>query len=373
MLSLFGGCSAEDRGSVDTGRKASGPKTTSKAANPPKTATQTMTHTTSTVAQSTKRTTSIATQPSTQAKTTSANPDLGIGDTSITASDNKLTVHSYESPIPPPDDYTKPDPGKAFAAIDVEGCANPDTNESTGLNPYDFTLQMPDNTRLEPDIGAKEPALNDTTLTPGDCVRGWVTFQVPQGQKPKFVVFTGSSIIKWAVQNVGQQSITSSGSVSQEQPASVEASSVNAPLPDASGQMISYEPENAVDGKQDTAWRVDGDGNGQSITLDYAQPVTVSRVGVIPGYDKIDSSDGTDRFYQLRSVRRAEISFSDGSSIEANFERDRAMQFFDVPNAKTTFVRITILDTYSPGDNPNGTTDPPLDSTAISEIQVQGP
>ncbi len=213
FVAISSACSSEDRGPVDTGKKVSNDAskktsdTTVSNAAPPKTTARSITHESS----------------------TSSKSDLNVGDTASTKSANKLTVYSYESPIPPPDEYTKPDPGKEFAAIDVEGCATP--SKSAGFNPFDFTLQMPDNTRLEADIEVKEPALHDTTLTPGDCVRGWITFQTPQGERPGFVIFTGSSIIKWTVQDAEQASkqpsSPSAQDTSPEQSTSAVASTVD--------------------------------------------------------------------------------------------------------------------------------------------------
>lgn len=185
-------CGSEQRGAVDEGTRVvvrtvtetverpSEPQTTEKTTPPEET------------------TEAVETPTETAEAPIEASPDLLVGDTAVTAAGNEITVHSYE--YVPPSDIWQPEPGFRFAAIDVEGCAAPDLEGSAGLNPFDFSLQMPDNTRLETDIGVKEPTLNDTTLPPGDCVRGWVTYQVPEGQTPTSVIFTASSIIKWAVQ-----------------------------------------------------------------------------------------------------------------------------------------------------------------------------
>lgn len=156
------------------------------------------------------------------------------------------------------------------------------------------------------------------------------------------------------------------------EPTDATASGQSPPHQDNSGNFFTYEPEKAIDGIEDTAWRVSGDGKGQWIQLNYLKPVTVRAVGIIPGHDKIDSADGTDRFYQLYVVRRARIEFSDGTAVEADFERDRSMQFVYVDSPQTTkSVRIEILDTYPPGNNPNGQQYPFLVyETAISEIDV---
>lgn len=124
-----------------------------------------------------------------------------MGETASTDVGNDITVHSYE--YVPPTDIWQPEPGFEYNAADIEACASPDLKGSADFNPFDFGLQMPDNTRLQPHVGVKEPALNLTTLPPGDCVRGYVTFQVPQGGTPAYVIFSArSTIIKWAVQGV---------------------------------------------------------------------------------------------------------------------------------------------------------------------------
>jgi hypothetical protein len=149
------------------------------------------------------------------------------------------------------------------------------------------------------------------------------------------------------------------------EPPTVEASAQAPPHQDAAGTWFHYDPENAIDGVDDTAWRVPKDGEGESIVLEYAAPVKVSEIGVISGHDKVDPLSGTDRFYQLYVVRRASIEFSDGTVKEKRFDRDRDMQWLPLnPPEVTKRVRIEIKDTYPPGDNP-------IYETAISEIEVR--
>lgn len=129
---------------------------------------------------------------------------FSIGETAETAIGNLLTIHTYEAPFTDPTGLWTPDPGMVFATIDVEGCTDPE-GEGGSLNPFDFRLQMPDNTRLDADVGVREPPLNHTELPPGDCVRGWVTFQVQEGITPATVNFETfdaegrAVVIKWQV------------------------------------------------------------------------------------------------------------------------------------------------------------------------------
>ena len=151
-------------------------------------------------------------------------------------------------------------------------------------------------------------------------------------------------------------------------PSGVSASGVLTPSIDSQGNTITYEPAQAIDGASDTAWRVSGDGIGQWLQLDFASPVGVTRVGLIPGYDKVDPFDGTDRFAQNRVVRRARLEFSDGTSFEATFERRRDLQFVQAPQpTRTRWIRIVILDTYPPATDRE-----PRDATPISEVVVEG-
>jgi hypothetical protein len=138
--------------------------------------------------------------------------------------------------------------------------------------------------------------------------------------------------------------------------------------------MISYDPQNVVDGQNSTAWNVNKNGAGQSITLYYDKPVVVNRIGIIPGYDKVDPTDGTHRFYQLYVIKMARIEFSNGRSVVASFSRDPSMQYTNVPTTTTNWVKITILETYPPGNSPFGDDYPYLlHKAAISEISVEGP
>ncbi len=234
-------CSSEERGSVDQGTEVVTRTVTVPAEPPPERTSE-----------------DDAPEPSSEAGASeAAEPDTGfvVGETASTDAGNEITVHSYE--YVPPTDIWQPDPGFEYAAADIEGCASPNLEGSAGFNPFDFGLQMPDNTRLQPDIGVKEPTLNDTTLTPGDCVRGYVTFQVPQGQVPTSVIFTGTSIIKWAVQEVGQ---TSAPGTSASEGIAPEAQ----PLVDA--LALQYQYINA--GDYESAYELFDETSKQTISLE---------------------------------------------------------------------------------------------------------
>jgi serine/threonine protein kinase, bacterial len=152
-------------------------------------------------------------------------------------------------------------------------------------------------------------------------------------------------------------------------PSRISASSAAEPGVDAQGNQITYDPQNAVDGRPDTTWRVAGDGAGQWLQLDFATEISVASIGMIPGYDKIDPTDNTDRFAQNRVVKVVRFEFSDGSTARASFAQIRTMQFVPLPQSvRTRSIRIVIEETFPPPPVEQGG----RDFTPISEVQVQG-
>lgn len=112
---------------------------------------------------------------------------FAIGDRVETGLGNFVTLHAYQQPIPP-GEYWTPARGQEFAAADVEFCLG-SAEGQTAIGPADFELQMGDNTRRAGAIAAREPALHYTEIGgPGDCVRGWVTYEVPAGERPAFLL-----------------------------------------------------------------------------------------------------------------------------------------------------------------------------------------
>lgn len=130
---------------------------------------------------------------------------------------------------------------------------------------------------------------------------------------------------------------------------------------DASGGAVSYAAGNLLDGYSDTAWRVAGDGIGTTITLQLSERSTIHRVGILPGYDKVDASSGDDRWTQNRRPTLVEWAFDDGTTITRSLEDARTFQWFDVEAVSST-VTITFLDS---------TALPERDFLAVSELDVQ--
>ncbi|TKJ40933.1 D-alanyl-D-alanine dipeptidase [candidate division TA06 bacterium B3_TA06] len=130
-----------------------------------------------------------------------------------------------------------------------------------------------------------------------------------------------------------------------------------------------YEPANVLDGISSTCWAAswaDGGANagiGMWIKLSFPREVKVTRIGLIPGYDRYGKDIG-DRFYLNLRVRRARLEFSDGSSQKISLRDTREMQYFDVASVRTSFVKIVIEDVYSERAKDQ--------DLCISEVEIYG-
>lgn len=146
--------------------------------------------------------------------------------------------------------------------------------------------------------------------------------------------------------------------------ASATASSTARNSVDAAGQPVTFAASNVTDGRTATAWRTPGDGRSETLTLSWDHTVRVMAVGLIPGYDKHDPLDGTDRFAQNRRIAAARILVDNGSAWEIELADSRQLQLFRIDPTDTTSVTIEILDSI-PGH-------PGFNYAAISEVSVLG-
>ncbi|MBV9141268.1 MAG: discoidin domain-containing protein [Pseudonocardiales bacterium] len=151
--------------------------------------------------------------------------------------------------------------------------------------------------------------------------------------------------------------------------ATATASSHSARGYDANGKEFTYEPAKAIDGLAETAWRCDGNGVGQWLKIDFGRTVTLTSIGIIPGFAKTDPGDGTDRYAQNWRISEVQYSFDDGKTFRQTFNTSvsvRSPQTRDLPSISTSQVTITILKSV-PGEVINGWR---FDQAAISEVVV---
>jgi hypothetical protein len=132
---------------------------------------------------------------------------------------------------------------------------------------------------------------------------------------------------------------------------------------DSQGNVVEYGAENTLDGVAETAWRVEGDGVGETLTFSWSQPIHLTAISLIPGYAKQDV-DGTDRFRQNRRVRVVRVHFDSGAPpVELSFDDEPVPQRRAL-NADAASVTVEILATRKGS--------PDRDYAAISEVGFEG-
>ena len=137
----------------------------------------------------------------------------------------------------------------------------------------------------------------------------------------------------------------------------------SAPGVDSAGHPVRYKPSNVFDEDMTTAWRCDGDGSGQKLTVDLAETTKIGQLGLIPGYAKTDPRSGVDRYAENNRITKVRWQFDDGTSIEQTFDpsaKDRSMQSMRIPVVKTSQVIVEIL------DSKRG----PRNTVAVSELRL---
>jgi hypothetical protein len=135
------------------------------------------------------------------------------------------------------------------------------------------------------------------------------------------------------------------------------------PSVDGAGNQIRYKPANTYDGDLSTAWRCNGDGVGQSLTLSLPDQVRVGEVGLVPGYAKTDPRSGADRYAENNRITRVRWTFSDGSSIVQRLDgsaTNRELQTVRIPLTEANQVVVEILDSVRGSRN----------TVAISEVRI---
>jgi hypothetical protein len=135
---------------------------------------------------------------------------------------------------------------------------------------------------------------------------------------------------------------------------------------DAAGNPVTYEPMKAHDSDLTTAWRCDGSGAEQSVTLQLPRETPVAEVGLVPGYAKTDPANGVDRYAENNRITRVRWRFDDGTTFVQRMSADpadRSMRTMRIPVTKASEVVLEIL------SSERG----PRNTVAISEIRLATP
>ncbi|WP_193726599.1 discoidin domain-containing protein [Paenibacillus guangzhouensis] len=135
----------------------------------------------------------------------------------------------------------------------------------------------------------------------------------------------------------------------------VRASLVTASSTLPKSKSTSYQPSQVVDGDTATCWceGTKGKGVGQSFTITLAQKTALNGILILPGYGKSVAA-----FLENGSVRKAKLTFSDGSSYIADFTKGSV---FDLSDQKiiTRSITFKILE-VTPGSK--------YEDTCVSEV-----
>ncbi len=141
------------------------------------------------------------------------------------------------------------------------------------------------------------------------------------------------------------------------------ASCESAPSVDSAGNRIRYAPSNTYDGDLSTAWRCDGDGVGQTLTLALPGSVEIGEVGLVPGYAKTDPRSGVDRYAENNRITRVRWTFPDGTSIVQRLDgsaTNRELQSVRIPLTAADQVVVEVLASTRGARN----------TIAVSEVRI---
>lgn len=133
---------------------------------------------------------------------------------------------------------------------------------------------------------------------------------------------------------------------------------------DNSGEPVSYAAANLVDGDPSSTWRAKGSAEGETIELTWPEDVTITEVGLVNGYAKVDDVGGDDRYRQNRRILEAIWVFDDGTEVTQEFEGSTDLQAVTLDTPVTTSrVELRLVRVSKPGGR---------DFTAISELSIVG-
>ena len=122
------------------------------------------------------------------------------------------------------------------------------------------------------------------------------------------------------------------------------------PATDDAGNKVSYTPEQMFDGNPETAWRCDGKGVDQTVIFNFDDEVSITSLGVLNGYSKIDPASGAHRYGEYRRVTAVRWTFPDGTAFEHELSDDvETAQTLKIPETKADKVTMTILSSTAPG------------------------
>ena len=111
---------------------------------------------------------------------------------------------------------------------------------------------------------------------------------------------------------------------------------------------ITYVAANTLDGRPETAWNSDGQGDGATLTYTFASPVDLASITVLNGYQKVRtaSNGSTVDLFALNQRVKALRVVTDAGSVDWALRDDRSAQTISRAFGRTRTVRLQVVSTY---------------------------
>lgn len=126
---------------------------------------------------------------------------MALGQTATLAGGVRATVKELTYPLAPkprPGLTPGPNGGGALVGVLAEICAG---DRQIDVSGFQFRLRLSDNTVGRTSLGEKDPPFITSTLAPGECNLGWVTFgPIRADQRPATVQYgVNGAIATWQI------------------------------------------------------------------------------------------------------------------------------------------------------------------------------
>jgi hypothetical protein len=141
------------------------------------------------------------------------------------------------------------------------------------------------------------------------------------------------------------------------------------PSTDSSGNPVTYEAGQMLDGVPETCWRMPGDGTGSTLVFTLPREAEITELGVINGYAKTahDARGPLDWYHGNRRILRVVWTFDDGTTLTQELSDTTSMQTIDVDHVRTGTVTMTLDQVSAPGTGRAA-----RNYTAISDVSLLG-
>lgn len=147
---------------------------------------------------------------------------------------------------------------------------------------------------------------------------------------------------------------------------SVRVLSVAPPSTDSSNQPVSYGSENLIDRDPATAWRMEGDGSGTVVLFELPRPMSITHVGLVNGYAKLDPATGENRYRQGRRVLQVTWELVGVRSVTQRLtDQKQTTQGLDLRPTTVSAIKLHLDRVTTPGDRR-------FDYTQLSEVEIDG-